>query len=162
MMAQSQKATTLKSRGFYTPYGDGVDREDLEQEALIAEMRAEEKPYRYRRSTIRNHLSNVVERSRRQKRYPHGGLAEFKHKLVDDDTEEKIFISQVLSQMSELTRRVVVSRMNPMVEMRKYYRSIGKPVPSLPSYVDVAAHLGVSVSVVIKSIDEAKKIVSAK
>jgi hypothetical protein len=46
-------------------------------------------------------------------------------------------------------------------EMRGFYEAEDRPIPTVPSYVDISRHLGTSVASVMKAIEEAKRVVAS-
>jgi len=160
-----------KARGFYIPYGHGIDSEDLEQEAALAELPVASKPAGYRNRTVRNALGMIIERERAKKRYPEGGVIPF-HKFSDfryfydpkdeaTDVEGEVFVNEVIESLSSEAREVIKLRLDPRA-MSDYYERVDKPIPTVPSYLDLSRHLGVSVAAIIRSIEEARRIVESE
>jgi hypothetical protein len=70
------------TKGWFLPYGCGIDRADLEQEVSLALVEKAEilkdKPESYSKVTVRNALGMLLERERAKKRYPKDGFQRFK------------------------------------------------------------------------------------
>ncbi len=180
----------MKSRGFYLPYGCGIDREDLEQEAAILALSVAGTSRGYERTTVRHGLGMLLEHELAQKRYPRGGIrpaaAEafyateggrctkasseaMSHMLHMNShpipsrtrhVEEEIFVGEVLARLSDEAREIIRCRMEPLTKMRAFYEREARPVPVVASYVDISRHLGVSVASVIKAVHEAREILA--
>jgi hypothetical protein len=168
-----------------------MDREDFEQEAALAALPVEGKPRGYINRTVRNALGMIVERERAQKRYPRNGLGilpsddftftnEGGRRVIgsatndtgsrkavlelpspDRTVEEEVYVSEILGALSDETRVIIACRMNPVEEMRGFYEAEDRPIPTVPSYVDISRHLGTSVASVMKAIEEAKRVVAS-
>lgn len=189
MSANISKART-RSRGWFLPYGCGMDREDFEQEAALAALPVEDKPRGYINRTVRNALGMIIERERAQKRYPRSGFGTLpsddftfsnegsrraiggakdmdSRKAVleipspDRSVEEEVYVSEILGALSDETRVIISCRMNPVEKMREFYEAEDRPIPTVPSYVDISRHLRTSVASVMKAIEEAKRVVAS-
>lgn len=181
-MSLSNKAIAAIAARYYLPFGCGIDAEDIGQEAAIAALGVADRPHGYARRSVHNALGMLVERERRRKRLPVEGYRSMSEDFGGAQngnmsvsrasgeacslppperwTEEEVYVGEVLGALSATSREVIRLRLDPSA-MRDYYERVDRPMPTTPSYKDLADHLGVTVAAVIKAIDEARRIVLA-
>jgi hypothetical protein len=176
----------MRTRGFYLPYGCGIDRDDLEQEAALLALSVAGTSHGYERTTVRHGLGMLLERELAQKRYPRGGIASAAAERLysseggrrasqptemtctnwrtipshERHIEEEVFVGEVLARLSDEARVIIRCRMEPSAKMRDFYEREDRPVPAVASYADISRHLGVSVASVMRAIAEARGILA--